>query len=114
MESIQGFLLINLYAFLLIISTSIIFFSKKRLNQFEDNTYSKFLITNIIISFSGLILGLLVNPNIKIPTQMLIIFNKIYLISLLYWISTLTLYTIYVSLKNKKNFVHIALRRQYV
>lgn len=104
MESMQGFLLINLYAFLLIISTSIIFFSKKRLNQFEDNTYSKFLITNIFISFSGLILGILVNPTINIPSIIVIIFNKIYLVSLLYWISTLTLYTIFVSLKNKKNF----------
>ena len=104
MESMQGFLLINLYAFLLIISTSIIFFSKKRLNQFEDNTYSKFLITIIFISFSGLILGILVNPTINIPSIIVIIFNKIYLVSLLYWISTLTLYTIFVSLKNKKNF----------
>ena len=104
MESMQGFLLINLYAFLLIISTSIIFFSKKRLNQFEDNTYSKFLITNIFISVSGLILGILVSPTINIPSIIVIIFNKIYLISLLYWISTLTLYTIFISLKNKKNF----------
>lgn len=104
MQSMQGFLLINLYAFLLIISTSIVFFSKKRLNQFEDNTYSKFLITNMLISFTGLILGIMVNPSFEIPSFLVIIFNKIYLVSLLYWISTLTLYTLFVSLKNKNNF----------
>ena len=104
MESMQGFLLINLYSFLLIISTSIIFFSKKRLNQFEDKTYARFLITNIFISLTGLILGILVNPDILLPDLILIIFNKIYLISLLYWITTLTLYTLYISFKNKNKY----------
>ena len=103
MESIQGFLLINLYAFLLIVSTSIIFFSKKRLNQFEDKTYARFLITNIFISLTGLVLGFLVNPDIPVPEFIVIIFNKFYLVSLLLWITTLTLYTFYVSFKNKIN-----------
>lgn len=104
MESIQGFLLINLYAFLLIVSTSIIFFSKKRLNQFEDKTYARFLITNIFISLTGLVLGFLVNPDIPVPEFIVIIFNKFYLVSLLLWITTLTLYTFYVSFKNKNKF----------
>ena len=107
MESIQGFLLINLYAFLLIIATCIIFFTKKRLNQFEDKTYARFLITNIFISITGLVLGVLVNPDIKIPELITIIFNKIYLVSLLFWITKLTLYTLYVTVKNKSKFEKI-------
>ena len=34
-----GFLLVNLYAFLIIIATTILFFSKNRLKQVEDETY---------------------------------------------------------------------------
>ena len=62
MGSVIGFLLINIYSFLLIVATTIIFFSKRRLKQFEDETYKKFLISNIFISLSGLILGLAVTP----------------------------------------------------
>ena len=62
MESVIGFLLINIYAFLLIFSTTIIFFSKQRLREFEDETYKYFLITNIFMSISGLDLGLVVTP----------------------------------------------------
>ena len=61
MQNVQGLLLINLYAFLLIVSTCIIFFRKKHLKQVEDITYSKFLITNLFLSSTGLILGLLVS-----------------------------------------------------
>ena len=100
----QGFLLINLYAFLLIAFISIVFFTKKRLNQFEDKTYGRFLIASLAISISGLILGFAVMPEYNVPVFIQIVLNKVYLIALLFWINILTLYTLYVSKKDKKNF----------
>lgn len=104
MANMEGFLLINLYALILIITIGIVFFTKQRLNQFEDKIYGKFLMYSIMMSLSGLILGFLVVPEYNVPVVIQLVFNKIYLIALLLWINTLTLYTLYVSMKNKKNF----------
>ncbi len=101
MQSIQGFLLLNIYALLMIIVTSIIFFKKSRQKQFEDETYAKLLIVTILVSISGIILGLIVNPNIDINQFLVRIINKIYLIFLSLWITILTFYTIYISLNKK-------------
>lgn len=101
MSNITGFLLINIYAFLLILATTIVFFSKQRLKQVEDETYKFFLITNIFISLSGLILGLAVVPSAGINEIIIIILNKFYLCFLILWISILTFYYIYICLKNK-------------
>lgn len=103
MESIQGFLLINIYAFLIILSTGIVFFSKKRLKQMEDKLYKSFLLANIYMSLSGLILGILVTPLFNHIEILISIFNKIYLICLMLWILILTFYIFYISLKNKNN-----------
>lgn len=96
-----GFLLINIYALLLIISTTIIFFSKNRLHQVEDETYKNFLIVNLFMSISGIVLGLVVSPDIVFEKRVIVLFNKVYLICLILWIFILTFYTIYVSMKNK-------------
>ena len=96
-----GFLLINIYALLVIVSTTIVFFSKNRLKQVEDETYKKFLIANIFMSISGLILGLIVTPNLQFNPSVVGIFNKIYLIGLVSWIFIMTFYTVYISMKNK-------------
>lgn len=101
MENVAGFLLINIYAFLLIISTTIVFFSKQRLRQFEDETYKAFLISNIFISLSGLILGLAVMPSLALSNFIIVILNKIYLIALLIWITIMTFYYMYITLKDK-------------
>lgn len=103
MGSILGFLLINIYAFLIIISTCIIFFNKKRSKQFEDETYKRFLIANVLISLSGLILGLAITPRFNINTGLIVILNKIYLISLLLWIAIMTYYFMHVSLEERIN-----------
>lgn len=107
MKNMEGFLLINTYALILIIFISIVFFSKKRLNKFEDTQYGKFLIHSIFINMTGLILGFLVVPEFNVPEFIQLLFNKIYLIALLFWINTLTLYTLYVAKQNKKNFSSI-------
>ncbi len=101
MQNVQGFLLINLYAFLLIVSTCIIFFEKKHLKQIEGVTYSKFLIANLFVSLTGLILGLLVSNIIYANELIISISNKCYLLSLFFWVYYFTFYTVYVALKNK-------------
>ena len=103
MGSIMGFLLINIYAFLLIVATTIIFFSKRRLKQFEDETYKNFLISSIFISLSGLILGLAVTPEFGFSDLIIVMLNKLYLVCLITWISILTFYYIYITLKDKIN-----------
>ena len=98
---IIGFLLINIYALLLIVSTFIIFISKSRLKQLEDELYKKFLIVNILMSVSGLVLGVLVSvPGYS--SFIISIFNKLYLFFLLWWIYLLTYYYMYISFKNKE------------
>lgn len=103
MSSILGFLLINIYAFLIIASTCIIFFRKKRSKQFEDETYKNFLIVNIFISLSGLVLGLAVTPTLNFSALFISVLNKLYLICLLLWISILTYYFFHVSRKDSIN-----------
>ena len=92
MGSVIGFLLINIYAFLLIFSTTIIFFSKQRLREFEDETYKYFLITNIFMSISGLVLGLVVTPEFNFSNLVIVLLNKLYLVCLMIWITILTFY----------------------
>jgi len=103
MQNIQGFLLINVYAFFIVLATSIVFVRKKRLKQVEDETYKRFLIVNILMSLSGMFLGLLVNPQFYVNNDIIVIFNKIYLICLYFWIYILTYYIFYISLNDKKN-----------
>lgn len=103
MESVIGFLLINIYAFLLIFSTTIIFFSKQRLREFEDETYKYFLITNIFMSISGLVLGLVVTPEFNFSNLVIVLLNKLYLVCLMIWITILTFYYLYITLKDKIN-----------
>ena len=100
MQGNLGLIVINVYAFLVIVAISIIFFRKKRLKKVEDETYAWFLITNICMSLSGLILGILVCTNLN--EFFIIVANKVYLISLLLWITILTFYTIFVSINNEK------------
>lgn len=104
MQNGQGLLILNIYALLIILVTSIVFFKKERLNQIEDKTYSKFLIINILVSISGLILGIMVESPANTNELLIMFFNKIYLICLLLWITILTYYTMYIAFyaNNKK------------
>lgn len=114
MANMQGFLILNFYALLIIIVTSIIFFNKDRQKQLEDQTYAKLLIITILVSISGIVLGIVVNPQLAINKNLIIISNKIYLICLSLWITFLTFYTLCVSLnqsdvinKLKKGFPYL-------
>lgn len=107
MQNIAGFLLTNGYAFLVLLTTAIIFYAKPRLKKTEDNVYSKFLMANLLVSISGLILGFAVSPNIAVNQAVIKILNKVYLFGLLSWIIVLTYYIVYVSLKNKSKLKNI-------
>ena len=108
MNNILGFLLINAYAFFIIIFIAAVFFSKNRVKQFEDETYKRFLFANIILCSSGIILGLAVTPSFNVDPLLIAFLNRIYLAALILWISILTFYYIYISFSkkigNKKKF----------
>lgn len=97
MQNIQGMITLNSYALIVIIITSIIFFSKKRQRQIEDETYAILLISTILVSAFGLILGILVIPELSMNPLVIEIANKLYLISLALWITTLSFYTYAIS-----------------
>ena len=103
MENIQGFIAINVYALILILVIAFVFCSKKRLHQIEDNTYFYLLITTILTTFLGIILGILIVPTLNINKIIISLLNKLYLICLTLWTFLLTFYTYYVSqIKNGK------------
>ena len=102
MNGIVGFLLVNIYAFIVILSICVIFFRKKRLKKMEDETYAKFLITNVFLSISGLLLGFLVVPEVNASKLLIMICNKLYLISIFFWTYYLTFYTYFISTKHKE------------
>ena len=101
MQNIQGFLLLNIYALLMIVITSVIFFRKERQKQIEDETYARLLIVTILVSVSGIILGIMVNPEININEFLITISNKIYLVFLSYNFNIL--YILYIFIKKNKD-----------
>ena len=103
MENIQGFIAINVYALILMLVITFVFNSKKRIHQTEDNAYSYLLITTFLTTFLGIILGLLVVPELNINKIIISLVNKLYLVCLTLWTLLLTFYTYYVSrIKNGK------------
>ena len=114
MDNMEGFLLINLYSLLLITFINIIFFCKKRLHQFEDDLYGRFILISTFMNAVGLILGFAVVPKYNVPMLIQILLNKFYLVTLLLWINTLTMYTLYISRKDSnKNFARTEKKFKY-
>ena len=103
MNNMEGFLLINLYSLLLIIFINFIFFCKKRQHQFEDELYGNFILISTFMNAVGLILGFAVVPKYNVPMIIQILLNKFYLITLLLWINTLTMYTLFISKKDNQH-----------
>ncbi len=97
MENVQGFLILNIYAFLILVITSILFLKKERQKKIEDETYARLLIVTIFVLVSGIVLGLLIIPEFAINSVLIALFNKVYLICLSLWITILTFYTLSIS-----------------
>ena len=104
MNNMLGFIALNTYALILMAFIMIVFFSKKRLHQVEDNTYAFQVIITFFTTLVGIILGFLVVPEFHINNFIIIIANKIYLALLFIWTLIITFYTFYVS-RVKKGFV---------
>ncbi|MCI9434117.1 MAG: response regulator [Bacilli bacterium] len=104
----------NLYfliiSFIYILLIAVVYFSKQRLETVENKLFSKIIIINII----GVILDF-VSVSMAFSNYHNIIFqfiNKLYLVYLLTWISTFTMYTATISLNDKSkkiinNFIKI-------
>lgn len=100
----DSFILLNLYALIILCILSGIFFSKKRLHKLEDNTYGMLLIASVITIFFGLLLGIFFDLDISYKMLSIVIFNKIYLIGLIMTISIFAFYTFCISRSNSKYF----------
>lgn len=89
--------MLNIFAFIILIILMIIFFSKKRLHNIEDNTYGWLLIVSFLTIATGITLGLLLDADIVNQNMMIIIFNKLYLVGLITTLSMFVFYTYSIS-----------------
>ena len=103
----DGFLLLNVYALIILVILEIIFLSKERQHKVEDNTYGSLLIVSIVTIFFGLLLGMLVDGSFIYNKVNIILFNKAYLIGLILTISIFTFYTFCISHIQFKDFKKI-------
>ncbi len=98
----EGFLLLNNYALIVLIILSIVFFGKNRMHNIEDETYGKLLTVSIITILFGLILGIFLDLDSAYKNVSIIIFNKLYLIGLIFTISTFAFYTFCITYSDEK------------
>ena len=95
MNNASGFIVLNVYALIVLVICCIIFFNKKRLHQFEDKIYSRLLICTLAMSIVGIFLGLVIQ--VSQSNSINIFINKMYLVSIVLWILTLTFYIYNIS-----------------
>ena len=100
----EGFLLLNLYALIILIILCIIFFTKRKIKKLENDIYARLLLTSVVTITIGLLLGTTLNFEFKYSDLILNILNKIYLIGLVSIISLFGIYTFCISKfgKNKE------------
>ena len=89
--------MLNIFALIILIILMVIFFSKKRLHNIEDNTYGWLLIVSFFTIVTGVTLGFLLDANIVNQKLMIIIFNKLYLVGLITTLSMFVFYTYNIS-----------------
>ena len=89
--------MLNIFALIILTILMVIFFSKKRLHNIEDNTYEWLLIVSFFTIITGIILGFLLDANIINQKLMIIIFNKLYLVGLITTLSMFVFYTYNIS-----------------
>ena len=89
--------MLNIFALIILIILMVIFFSKKRLHNIEDNTYGWLLIVSFFTISTGITLGFLLDADIVNQNMMIIIFNKLYLVGLITTLSMFVFYTYSIS-----------------
>ena len=77
--------MLNIYALIIILITSLVFYRKDRQKKIEDETYAKLLIVTIFVSISGIILGIIINPELHMDEIIVALVNKIYFPILRKW-----------------------------
>ena len=77
-----NYLILNIFALLVLIILSIAFFSRKRSHKIEDNLYGGLLIISIFTITFGILLGWLLDKSFNNVDIVIKIFNKVYLIGL--------------------------------
>ena len=100
----EGFYLLNTYALIILFVLSMIFFSKKRLKQTEDNIYAFLLIVCLITITCGVCSGFFVGKDSFILNIINMVVSKGYMVGLIWMISVFAYYTICISEKTKKLF----------
>ena len=89
--------MLNIFALIILIILMVIFFSKKRLHNIEDNTYGWLLIVSFFTISTGITLGFLLDADIVNQNMLIIIFNKLYLVGLITTLSMFVFYTYNIS-----------------
>lgn len=89
--------MLNIFALIILTILMVIFFSKKRLHNIEDNTYGWLLIVSFFTIVTGITLGFLLDADIADQNIMIIIFNKLYLVGLITTLSMFVFYTYSIS-----------------
>ena len=90
-------LLLNSFALIILLILAFIFYGKERMHKTEDSLYGFLLITTIITMILGLVLGVILKFEILHKDLLIIIFNKAYLIGLLFIVSIFSFYTFCIS-----------------
>lgn len=104
---LEGFILLNSYALVVMIALMIIFCTKPRQHKMEDNIYAKMLLANLAIVASGIILGISTTKDLNISELVLNLLNKVYLIFIVLWSILFCYYTLYISrIKEENNKVY--------
>lgn len=89
--------MLNIFALIILIILMVVFFSKKRLHNIEDNTYGWLMIVALFTIVTGITLGFLLDADIVSQNIMIIIFNKLYLVGLITTLSMFVFYTYNIS-----------------
>lgn len=92
-----NYLILNIFALLVLIILSIAFLSRKRSHKIEDNLYGGLLIISIFTITFGILLGWLLDKNFNNVDIVIKIFNKVYLIGLTTTLSVFAFYTLCIS-----------------
>lgn len=94
---LTGPMMLNIFAFIVLLIIIIVFLSKKRLHKIEDNLYGCLLISSLTAIFFGILLGKSLDITIMSKNLVITLFNKFYLIGLIITISIFAYYAFCIS-----------------
>ena len=93
----EVYILLNFYSLLILFVLSLVFFSKKRMHEAEDVTYSKILVSSIITIIIGVFSSSALIVKSVYAELLIQLFGKLYLVGLLSIFILFFSYTIFIS-----------------